>query len=286
MPGMDEVFAPLPPEGREGQGDTGGQQQRAGAADPGGQQQVPQGAQQQPQGSDGGQGGDGGGLPGDQGAAGAQPQGQQGAAPPAAGTESRTVPLEALEAERRTRQDWKGKAERAETEAQMLRQRLARYEQQQQPPGQPGGQQQQPQQQPDPVVQAVQRVENVALNVSERAARTFHGTETVDKAWARVQQEFAQNPALYQQIIGSPDPWDQVVQQGKRLLAMDEIGTDPAAYRKKLEEQIRAEMAAAGPAAAASPAPQLPESLAGARSAGARGTTWTGPTPMENLFNN
>jgi hypothetical protein len=257
---MEEVFAPMPPEGAKGDD----------------QQQLPAAGQEQqepPKGGEAAPGGEAGG-------------GEAGAAPPAAGADaSRHVPLEALEAERRGRQDWKEKAIRAEAERDQLRQQMERRGQQQPPP--------QGEQQPDdPVQRQVQRLENVVLNQSERAARSHHGTEAVDKAWARVQQEFGQNPALYQQIVGAPDPWDQVVQHGKRLLAMDEIGSDPVAFRKKVEDEIRAQLAAAGGGAAAPnqsakpAAPNLPESLAGARSAGARGTTWTGPTPFENLFPN
>lgn len=265
--GMEEAFAPMPAEGK--QGDS--QQQQPGA----GQEQ-----QQPPEGGSGG----------DQGGAGS---GEQGAGPPTAGAEAgaKHVPLEALETVRSERNDWKGKAIRAEAERDQMRQQLEARgrQQQQQPSGQQGGEQPPAD---DPMQRQIYRMENVVLNTSERAARKDHGNETVEKAWARVQQEFAQNPALQYQIANAPDPWDQVVQHGKRLLAMDEIGNDPAAFRKKLEEQIRAELAAAAPGGGAAPdpskpaAPRLPESLAGARSAGARGTTWTGPQPFDQLFPN
>lgn len=255
---MDDVFAPMPPEGKEGDS----QQQQPGAGQE--QQHLPEGGGEQSGAAAGGE--------------------QQGAAPPAAGADAnaRHVPLEALEAVRGERNDWKGKATEAQTEARMLREQLQRFQQQ---TGQQGGEQQQ-----DPMQRQVQRMENVVLNASERAARRDHGPETVDKAWARVQQEFQQNPALYQQIVGAADPWDQVVQHGKRLLAMDEIGSDPVAYRKKVEDEVKAALAAPGGASstqsAAPAAPRLPESLAGARSAGARGTTFTGPVPFESLFPN
>jgi hypothetical protein len=263
---MDDVFAPLPPEGQQGASQ---------------QQQPAEGQGQQPQ----PQGGEGGSQPGGEAGGGSEGAGP----PPAPGADpaSRHVPLEALEAERKVRQDWKEKAIRAEAERDQLRQQMERRGQQQPPQGG------QPQQPDDPVQRQMNRLENVVLNTSERAARRDHGSETVDKAWARVQQEFQQNPALYQQIIGAPDPWDQVVQHGKRLMAMDEIGTDPLAFRKKVEEEVRAQLAAAAGGAAppgsdpaGKPAPRLPESLAGARSAGARGTTWTGPAPFDSLFPN
>ena len=261
---LDDVFGT---HGSDDQGAGQGEsrEQSAGA----GQEQ--RGEQQPPQGGEGEQ----------QQPAGGEQGGEQGAAPPAAGASGRMVPVEALEA---TRNDWKAKATEAQTEARLLRERLERYERSQQPQGQPGGQQQQV----DPVQAQYQRLENVVLNASERAARRDHGTETVDKAWARVQQEFGANPSLYDQIVRSPDPWDQVVQHGKRLMAMDEIGNDPAAYRKKLEEEIRASVlaSAGGQQQTNQPAPRIPASLAGERSAGARGNTWTGPTPLEDIFPN
>lgn len=259
---MDDVFAPMPAEGKEG--DSQQQQPAAGQE----QQHQPEGGgEQQPGAAAGGE--------------------QQGAAPPAAGADAnaRHVPLEALEAVRGERNDWKGKATAFETEVRMLREQLQQRQAQGQPSGQPGG----GQQQDDPVQRQALRMENVVLNTSERAARRDHGTELVDKAWARVQDEFKQNPALYHQIVNAADPWDQVVQQGKRLLAMDEIGSDPVAFRKKVEEEVKAQLAAASgaPNQSTTPAaPRLPESLAGARSAGARGTTWTGPAPFDTLFPN
>lgn len=247
---MEDVFGELPPEGQTSP-------QQGGTQPP--EQQAPE-PQEQPQ---------------------QPPPEEPGAAAPPAADAVKQVPFEALEQERNERKDWKAKAIRAEAERDQWRQR---YETAQQP---------QPQQQPqevDPMQRQVARMENVVLNASERAARRDHGAETVDKAWQRVQQEFGQNPALYQQIVGAADPWDQVVQHGKRLLAMDEIGSDPVAYRKKVEEEIRSQLVATAagnnPQSQQTTAPRLPESLAGARSAGARGTTFTGPVPFETLFPN
>lgn len=188
-------------------------------------------------------------------------------APPAPDTDKH-VPLAALEAERKGRQDWKEKAIRFEEELRHLR------EQAQAQPQQP--------QERDPVMEAQVRLENLTLNASERLARKEYGTEVVDKAFQRLQQEFAKNPALHRQVMNAADPWDEVVQQGKRLIAMDEIGTDPLAYRQKLEAEIRASLQQPQQPAA----PRIPGSLADARSAGARGATFTGPTPLADLFPN
>lgn len=235
---MQDVFEEGPKADQPGESQTTEQPQGAEQ----GQQQPAQAAEQQPAG--------------------------EAAASPAATEQGKHVPLEALEAERKGRQDWKERAIRYEEELKQLRQQV------QQPAQQP---------QQDPVVAYQQRLETVLLNASERAVRKELGDEVVNKAFARMQQEFAKNPALHQQVLANPDPWRETVTQGQRLMAMDEIGSDPSAYRAKLEAEIRASLSAA-PAAPAAPA--VPQSLAGARSAGARGTTFTGPTPMETIFPN
>ena len=59
--------------------------------------------------------------------------------------------------------------------------------------------------------------------------------------------------------------WDkegEAVTQGQRLMAMDEIGADPAAYRAKVEAELRAQLAAS-PQSQQPNTPALPQSLAG-----------------------
>lgn len=186
-------------------------------------------------------------------------------APPAPHTEG-LVPRKALEEERKGRQDWKEKAIRAEAERDELRRRVD------------GGQAQVQQRELDPVEVHASRIENVLLNASERAARKEYGTETVDKAFARFEEEVRKNPALGEQVRFSADPWDELVKAGQRLIAMDEIGTDPAAYRKRIEDEVRATFQPK------QPEPVIPASLADARSAGSRGTVWTGPTPFDAIL--
>lgn len=183
-------------------------------------------------------------------------------APPAPEDTTKHVPLAALEAERKGRQDWKEKAIRAEEELKALRNQS----------------QQQPREQVDPVTAQAERFENVILNASERNAIAAHGKEVVDQAFERYQQEVAKNPALAMQVRNSGDPWDELVKVGKRLMAFDEIGEDPSAYRAKVEAEIRASIQTP------KPEQKLPASLAGARSAGSRGATWTGPTPLGSIL--
>lgn len=197
-----------------------------------------------------------------------QPGAQEGAAPPAAGTE-RHVPLEALEAERKGRQDWKEKATRYEEQLRARDEELARLR----------GQAQQPQQQ----FSEADLARNERFNTSEMLVREKY--PDTDEVVATFREAAARNPALGAAMHAHPHPWKFAYEEGKRLRFAAEIGNDPEAYRKKLREEVLAELqkSQGGQPAAAAPAP-LPQSLAGARSAGARGATWTGPTPLDAMF--
>ncbi len=191
-------------------------------------------------------------------------------APPAPHTDGQ-VPLAALEAERKGRQDWKEKALRLEGENAALRQ------QREQPAPDT--------QQVDPAVVVEQRVTNLLLNHSERMARKTYGDEAVNKAFEKFQAAVKANPFLGHQAGQSADPWDFVVQEAKRLELLEEIGSDPAAYKEKLKQQWLAEQQPAAPAPA--PRPSIPASLATTRSAASRtAQSFTGPPSLDNLFTN
>lgn len=239
---MQDVFEEGPKADQPGESQTTEQPQGAEQ----GQQQPAQAAEQQPAG--------------------------EAAASPAATEQGKHVPLEALEAERKGRQDWKEKAIRAEAERDQLRQQMERAQ-----PGQP----QQPQ---DPLQQTYQQIVNERFNTSEMLVRAQH--TDVDEAVEAFKAAAAQNPALAAAMHQNPHPWKYAYEEGKRLKFANEIGNDPEAYRKKVRAEVEAEVRSASPQPAAPAAPVLPQSLAGARSAGARGTTFTGPTPMETIFPN
>lgn len=193
------------------------------------------------------------------------------ATPPVADTEKH-VPLAALEAERSGRRDWKEKALRFEGELKAMRDERTRREQPQD-------------QQPlDPVQVAENRIQTMVLNASEAMARRVHGQDVVDKAFDRFQKAVEKDPTLYQRVMSQPDPWDSVVREAKRMELLEEVGDDPAAYRKKIEAEIRATLTA-DPTTPARPA--LPQSLAGARSSAARTAPgFNGPPPLSSLFPN
>lgn len=188
---------------------------------------------------------------------------------PTAPETQKHVPLAALEAERKGRQDWKEKAIRFEEEAKQLRERLATpqtYE---------------PQEPVDPVVRLHQEVVNERFNTSELLARQKYADldEVVETFMAAAQQ----NPALAAQLQTQRHPWEFAYQEGQRMKAMQEIGTDPRAYRERLKAELLAELQQS-PKPASAP---LPQSLATARSAAGRSSgAFTGPPPIETLFNN
>lgn len=203
------------------------------------------------------------------------------AAPPAATHEAKTVPLDALEAERKQRKDWKEKALRLEGE-------LAAYQRQQQV--------QQPQADPEPVdpLAAVQnQVLNERFNMSEMIARRDY--QDLDEKLAIFEKAAQANPALAAQLRTQPHPWDWMYKEAQKLQLMQEIGENPASYREKLKAELLAELGqpqaqapAPAPAAAApapAPAAQIPQSLATARSAGARSApAWSGPSTLDSIL--
>lgn len=199
-------------------------------------------------------------------------------APPAS-EPSPMVPLKALEEERKGRQDWKEKAIRFEEELKHLRAQ-----------GQPHSTQQPPQ---PTTLTYEQGLLNERMNMSEMMVRQQHGDTDVDAALEVFQKAVQENPALGAQLAQQRHPWQFMFDQAKRIQAMQEIGTDPAAYRQKLRDEILAELqqqgaAPAAPAAAASAAPSapvIPRSLATARSSAPRSApVWTGPTSLNDIL--
>ena len=179
------------------------------------------------------------------------------------------VPLAALEAERKGRQDWKEKAVRFEEEARQLRERMAERTQQQEP-----------QQQLDPIQQVRQEMLNERFNMSEMVARQKY--EDLDEVVKTFQEAALQNPALSMALHQQANPYEFAYREGKRIQLLKEVGDDPAAYRAKVEAEIRAQLQKDAPAAL-----NLPASLAGARSSAPRSSpAFTGPAPLGSLFNN
>lgn len=97
------------------------------------------------------------------------------------------------------------------------------------------------------------------------------------------------DPADIQRVSNSPNRYAAAVQWHQRRLAQAEIGDDPAAYRAKLEaelrEKITAELNGNGQQGQQQPPAARPNNLAGARNVGSRsGPAWAGPTPIADIF--
>jgi len=222
-----------------------------------------------------------------------------------------TVPREALEAERRRRQDHKERAARAEGENAELRRQLEALQRGAAPqPPQP----QQPAQPPStplwrmPEVPIPNPLEDPAgyaqalfyeqrrqlevdrfnhrLDQSEERARAKLGDETVDKLIA----DFRTWPqSAKDEIFASKDAYAALHRRATALRVQQEMGDDPEAWREAERERIRAELAGEQGAAQAAPAPpsrvaNLAPSLANARSAAPRSApAYTGMS-LEQIF--
>lgn len=128
------------------------------------------------------------------------------------------------------------------------------------------------------------------LTLSERFAKQQHGADAFEdcRAW------LSTKPDIEQWAIRQPDPWGAAFTQFQRERVVEEVGDDPAAYRKRLEDQIRAEILAeqqrdpapANPQMRAQPNPTPPPATAGVRSAAPRsgGPAFTGPTPLGDIL--
>lgn len=131
------------------------------------------------------------------------------------------------------------------------------------------------------------------LTVSERFARREVGNETFEdcKAW------LSTKPQLEQLFLQDPDPWTQALAYYQRERLTEEIGDDPAAYRKRIEDEAIAryqaqqgqqqEQREPAPAPSMRAAPPAPASAA--RAAAPRDPEtgkFVGPSPLAGAFRN
>lgn len=223
-------------------------------------------------------------------------------APPASNKEDKTVPLSALQAERKERQSLKEVVQREEERNKALQARLDALEASQKaaPPAAPppAAEVNLPDPISDPIAydRAIQnRIQweslNNRLNVSELLARQKYGDD-LDKKVALFQEAAKRDPSLSAKVKSEIHPYEFVYEHGKKLEALAEVGDDPVSYKAKIEAEIRAkvmaelELAKAEPApAAAAPALKVPASLGNVRSAGSRNAApFTGPPSLSDLF--
>lgn len=119
---------------------------------------------------------------------------------------------------------------------------------------------------------------NARLDMSEMMARQqFDDFEEMKSEFVRMMQE---NPALQQQALSDPHPWNKAYQIAKNARTMSELGaTNIDELKAQLLEQLKAEQAAQAPAA-----PNLPRSLADAQSAKGNNAPAPAPISLEEIL--
>ena len=167
---------------------------------------------------------------------------------PAAKEEKREVPFVALLDEREKRQSAERKL--AELEAKLR-------------------QSEQPREQPDyygnPEAAIHQSVTTVKLQQSKFLAEREFGADLVAEAYAY----FDQHPQESQQLLNHPSPFHAAVEVYKQKQLLQEIGSDPDAWKAKQLEELKAQLLAEQPAPSRPTAP--PPSMARAPRAGGEG---------------
>ncbi|ASK88467.1 hypothetical protein [Sphingorhabdus sp. SMR4y] len=128
---------------------------------------------------------------------------------------------------------------------------------------------------------ASQAALNSRLDMSEMLARREH-KEDFDQMKETFIKLANDNPALGQQALNDPDPWEKAYQIAKNHATMQELGaTDLASMKEKIREELMAEMAATTPVTRQS----VPPTLSGERNVGDRkGPEWGGPKPLSELL--
>jgi hypothetical protein len=218
------------------------------------------------------------------------------------GGDNRTVPFSALE---KVRNDWKSKAAAEKAKADLLAQQLEEFKRAQQAPApqpQPPPQYQLPPM-PDPqtdlygylryqeVVRERQLL-NERLNLSEAFVTDKIGEDKLREYVTEFKQHADKDQALWNKLYNQPNPYGWMIREMDRLRQHAEIGDDPAAFRARVEAELRAKWEAemltpqAGNGAARpSPVAGMAPSLANARSvAGRTTTTFTGPPSFDDIL--
>ena len=197
------------------------------------------------------------------------------------------VPRQAFDRERHRRTQWKEKFARADGELVALRRQLEEAQKQRQPaPPTPTSQPQQftppPDFNQDPggflaymVQQNQKQMLNERLNTSEAMARERLGDEKLDAYVADFRTAAEADPSLWQKLYSNPHPYGWLTRQMDTWRMHRDIGNDPAAYRARIIAEERAKWEAEVTSSTsrtppASPAANLPPSLANVRSVASR----------------
>ena len=131
----------------------------------------------------------------------------------------------------------------------------------------------------------------------ENAFQRFDETKVnaAEQAFIGALQASRLDPADYRRVVNSPNRYAEAVKWHQRQVARTEIGDDPAAYKARIEAELREQIWSElnGGIRARSDAVlrtgrfggAMPSNLAGARNVGGRGgPAWTGPASLNDIF--
>ena len=123
---------------------------------------------------------------------------------------------------------------------------------------------------------------DMRLNMSEEMTRMTLGDEVVDAAFEAFKPNLG--TPVHDQIMTARNPYKAMVDWHKQQQVISEIGDDPAAYRARLEAEIRAEVEAQA-AVQQVKGVKPPPSLATQSNLGVRaGPAWSGPASLSDLI--
>lgn len=138
-----------------------------------------------------------------------------------------------------------------------------------------------------------QRIEQQLLAIAKDTAITRFTEEKVneaEQAFISAMQSQKLDPADFQKVVHSPNRYAAAVQWHQRHLAQAEIGDDPAAFKAKVEAELREKIKAElqqgdGQQTLERTAPVMPSNFSGVRNAGSRsGPAWSGPPSLNDIF--
>ena len=135
-------------------------------------------------------------------------------------------------------------------------------------------------------------VQQQLMAQAEMLAGIKYGDDKVaeaEQAFIAAYQSRQVDPSDYQKIVNSPNRYAAAVQWHQRQQAQQEIGDDPAAYKAKVEAELREKITAELQQGQQPQGgkPVMPSNLATARNVGSRaGPSWSGPQPLDTIFAN
>lgn len=206
-----------------------------------------------------------------------EPTGEKEAETPPVQQEAQHIPITALLDEREKRQEFERRAAEMERKVKEFERKL---QEQQKPEAKAPDMFEDPEAYQRHQQQQVQSgFWNQTLNTSEMVARSQHGAEVVEAATQAFMEAAQSNPGLQHELRAQQHPYQFVIDWHKRQQVLEQVGTDPEAYKAKIREEIMAELQGSKPAQQSAP----PKSVVSAPSAGREAPPVKGET-FDQLF--